>query len=181
MLVAVFVAGCDMCEHEWSDATCQSPATCKLCGKTEGLPIETNHDLVKTYAVAPTCVKDGVTEGEYCRLCNIVMKKADTIPATGHDLVEFDAVAPTCSKAGRNAGSECSKCGVVIEGGEEIEKLPHTEVVVPGREATCTRKGQTEGKECSICGKIIVHTALTYKLPHDYQNGFCSMCGADGR
>lgn len=74
-----------------------------------------------------------------------------------------------------------SKCGVVIEGGEEIEKLPHTEVVVPGREATCTRKGQTEGKECSICGKIIVHTALTYKLPHDYQNGFCSMCGADGR
>jgi hypothetical protein len=61
----------------------------------------------------------------------------------------------TCAKA-----PTCSICGKV-----EGEKLPHT----PGAEATCTA-----AQTCTVC-----NTTITAKLPHNYEDGECTMCGAE--
>ncbi len=49
--------------HDWADATCTAPKTCKLCGATEG---EANgHDFADATCTAPkTCKVCGATEGE---------------------------------------------------------------------------------------------------------------------
>lgn len=36
-MCCLLLTGC-MCKHEWNDATCTTPTTCALCGKTEGDP-----------------------------------------------------------------------------------------------------------------------------------------------
>ena len=51
------------CEHEWTAATCTAPATCNLCGKTDGDPIE--HTWLDANCSAPaTCSVCGTTTGE---------------------------------------------------------------------------------------------------------------------
>ena len=47
------LAGCG-CDHEWYAATCTSPKTCSLCGKTEGEPLPHTW-LDATCTAAKTC------------------------------------------------------------------------------------------------------------------------------
>ena len=49
--------------HEWEDATCTEPKTCKTCGATEGEAL--GHDWKDATTEAPkTCSRCGATEGE---------------------------------------------------------------------------------------------------------------------
>ncbi len=49
--------------HEWNDATCTTPKTCKTCGETSGDAL--GHSWTKaTYDQAKTCQNCGMTEGE---------------------------------------------------------------------------------------------------------------------
>ena len=51
------------CSHEWSDATCDVPKTCSLCGIIEGEKL--SHIWVEaTYEAPKTCSACGLTEGE---------------------------------------------------------------------------------------------------------------------
>ena len=63
-------------DHDWTEASCSAPKTCKLCGATEGetLP-HTFGDWVVT--VEPTKDSEGVKERE-CTVCHIV--ETATIP-----------------------------------------------------------------------------------------------------
>ena len=58
----VLITGCG-CKHEWADATCQAPQTCKICGKTQG---EVGDHVWQdaTCAAPKTCSVCGTTEGE---------------------------------------------------------------------------------------------------------------------
>ncbi len=38
-----FITGCENCRHDWMDATCETPKTCKLCNKTKGNALGHNH------------------------------------------------------------------------------------------------------------------------------------------
>lgn len=50
-------------EHSFKDATCTSPKTCTLCGKTEGETLE--HEWIEATSKAPkTCKLCGLTEGD---------------------------------------------------------------------------------------------------------------------
>ena len=67
MLVLVLaMAGCgkdDGCNHEWADATCETPKICKLCDETEGEAL--GHSWEDATTEAPkTCTACQVTEGE---------------------------------------------------------------------------------------------------------------------
>ncbi len=57
------VFGTAPCEHDFEDATCEKPKTCKKCGATEGKPL--GHDFMDATTDAPkTCRRCGKTEGE---------------------------------------------------------------------------------------------------------------------
>ncbi len=58
----LMLTGC-FCDHEWEDAKCELPATCALCGKTEGEPL--GHTWVEADCVTPkTCSACQLAEGE---------------------------------------------------------------------------------------------------------------------
>ncbi len=79
-----------LCEdgHTWQDATCSAPRTCKVCGETEGEPLE--HSWIEATCQAPrTCGVCGETEGE----------------ASEHSWIEANYQAPqTCEICGETEG-----------------------------------------------------------------------------
>lgn len=61
LLCLVLMAGCS-CQHEWSEATCTAPKTCKLCQMQEGESL--GHSWVSADCETPkTCSGCGLTEG----------------------------------------------------------------------------------------------------------------------
>lgn len=109
MLITVF-SSCG-CEHEWTEATCTTPKTCKLCNETEGEPAE--HNWTDATCDTPKTCKDcKETSGEpaghkwldatcynpkVCKNCD-----ATDGEALGHDWLEATTEAPTT----------CSRCKV---------------------------------------------------------------------
>lgn len=56
------LTGCG-CKHDWDDATCTIPKTCRLCDLTEGSPL--SHNWINATCTAPkTCRTCEITEGE---------------------------------------------------------------------------------------------------------------------
>ena len=109
------LAGCG-CDHEWYTATCTSPKTCSLCGKTEGEPLPHTW-LDATCTAAKTCTVCGKTEGDAlghswldatctapktCSAC-----QATEGEAAGHQWEEATTEAPkTCSVCKQTSGSK---------------------------------------------------------------------------
>ena len=76
------------CKHEWDEATCLSPMTCALCGKTEGEI--GNHNWAEATCSSPkTCTVCNETEGK----------------ALGHKWEEATVhAAKTCKVCGKTEG-----------------------------------------------------------------------------
>ena len=77
-LSLLLALGSCACEHAWEPASCQVPATCMLCGETQGELAA--HTWVEATCIAPrTCTVCGVSEGltsgvhayqaDVCTLC----------------------------------------------------------------------------------------------------------------
>ena len=69
--------------------------------------------------------------------------------------------------------------GIDDENNNPKEPCVHTEEVLPGKDATCTETGLTEGKKCSECGEVLVAQEEVAAIGHSYENGTCTVCGAD--
>ena len=183
--VSVEAAGC---AHDWADADCDSPKTCKVCGATEGAAL--GHDWAAATCTAPkTCKVCGATEGsalghewdfatctepETCAICGETYGDPN-----GHEWKDATCTAP----------KTCKVCGAT-----EGTALGHD-----WAEATCTSPktcntcGYTEGtaghdwaaatctapKTCKVCGAT-EGTALG----HDWADAdcdtakTCKVCGA---
>lgn len=94
MLLAVLLVGCG-CQHEWIDATCDTPKTCTKCSATEGEAL--GHNWVEA-----TC-----TESEHCSICGKLRGQS-----LGHDWSDA-----TCT-----SGKKCKLCGIL--GGEALGHTP---------------------------------------------------------
>ncbi|MCR4750481.1 MAG: hypothetical protein K5877_11890 [Lachnospiraceae bacterium] len=141
IILAVFLLmlqGCTLHSHDWTDATCEAPKTCKICGATEGEPLE-HVWLDATCTLPETCEICGATRGEplghdwmaatcqspmKCRVCGI----------TEGNVGDHDWIAATCLHPQR-----CSVCGIT-QGGT----LPHTWV----------RANYESSKYCAVCGIV---------------------------
>lgn len=137
LVCVLALAGCQ-CEHEWKDATCDTPKTCTLCDATEGAP------LGHTWKAA-TCVA-----AKTCETCKTIEGKP-----LAHKWTEVSCAAPkTCSGCGKTEGEAlphtwtdatcdtpktCSGCAAT-----EGAPLGHT-----WQAATCEA-----AKTCQVCAAI---------------------------
>lgn len=113
LLCVLVLAGCG-CEHQWAEADCVKPATCTLCGKTEGEPL--GHVWMAATCDAPkTCENCGTTDGEpkghswvdatceeakHCETCNL--KEGEPL---GHKWQDATTEAPqTCEVCAATEG-----------------------------------------------------------------------------
>ena len=54
---------CSVDGHDWNEATCYNPKTCKVCGTTEGVAL--GHNWIDATCSSPkTCSRCGITDGE---------------------------------------------------------------------------------------------------------------------
>ncbi len=90
--------------------------------------------------------------------------------------------APTCTESGLTDGVKCSVCDKILSEQEEIPLESHT-----GGNATCTEQAR-----CEVCGAaygetgdhnwvdgICTYDCGTVHDPHTYENGKCTVCGAE--
>ncbi len=116
--------------HSWNAgevtkaATCTEEGvktiSCTRCGekKTETVP-KTEHTPVTVPGKAATCTQTGLTEGQKCSVCGVVIKKQETISATGHRWDEgLVTKMPTDTEDGEMTCT-CRWCGKV-----KTEKIP---------------------------------------------------------
>lgn len=141
--------------HDFSEATCTSPATCERCGITEGKALE--HDYAAATCTSPaTCKSCGKTSGK----------------KLGHDLTAATCTSPaTCTRCkttsgkalGHNyTGTTCTDEGTCTRCGDKNKALGHNFAA-----ATCTAP-----KTCKRCG-LTEGSALG----HNYSGGKCKKCG----
>ena len=129
MILVVFsiiatLSACDnqntpQCQHQWVEADCLYPKTCRLCGETGGEAL--GHTEVIDEAVDSTCTETGLTQGKHCSLCGKVLVVQQEIPALGHKWNTPTCTTPkTCSVCKTTEGEpyghtfengECIDCG----------------------------------------------------------------------
>ena len=162
-VMALSMVGCGEkeCEHEWLDATCDEPKTCKSCKETKG------------EALGHTWVDADCENSQTCSVCNAT--EGDPL---GHTWIEADCINPkTCEVCEATEGEElghtwisadcenpktCEVCNVT-----EGESLGHT-----WKDADCENP-----KTCTVCkvtkGKSLGHSWIeaTYDAPKT-----CEIC-----
>lgn len=174
LILCCILAGCGH-DHEWSDATCTSPKTCKVCEETDGEAL--GHDWKDATCTDPKiCSRCGKTEGKAlghdvpdisCTDSAICKRCGEEIPALGHEWEEATCTEP----------KTCSRCGVTE--GKALGHTPGDPVKEKEKEATCTADGQyDEVVYCSTCkAELSRETKTEPALGHTTTNGKCSRCG----
>lgn len=193
------------CKHEYDDgielesATCSEYGkvlkTCTICyyEKTEKID-KLPHTETVVAAVAPTCTKDGKTDGVVCSVCDEIIVRQKPVPKLGHDITILEAVEPTCLTSGKTEGQYCNRCNETVVEQKTIPALGHKVVTTYGKAATCTEDGLTDGQKCVRCDtvyvaqEVIPATGHTYgdikmvELPTCLESGLseqtCTICGS---
>lgn len=167
MIMAVVFAFCLTacgCEHEWNEATCTAPKTCKLCEATEG-EVKAHQWQDATCTEPKTCKDCGATEGDVgghvwedatcttAKTCSVC--KETEGEALGHQWVDA-----TCTEA-----KTCSVCSE-----KEGEPLGHTASSwTVEKEATCSEVG-SESSVCDVCGETATREIPTLEhTPGEWQ------------
>jgi len=88
VLLILLFCTCTFGNHQFLNATCETPETCARCGQTRGEAL--GHDYAAATCETPeTCTRCGLTRGE----------------ALGHDYAEATCLAPeTCARCGQTHG-----------------------------------------------------------------------------
>lgn len=145
------------CEHDWAEATCETPKTCTKCGRSEGEI--SDHKFSET-----TCTTNSV-----CITCGLWNERA-----FGHDYSPATCTSPRiCKTCGYEKGEPehdyteatcltskiCTLCGA--EDGKPLGHKLTTAVIEP----TCTAEGY-DRVSCSRCDFF-------------YEENYVSMLGHD--
>ena len=190
--------------HDWAEATCTEPKTCRRegCGATDGNPL--GHDLPSDWS------KDENEHWHECKRChskedagkheygddNIcdICEYDRTVPHT-HNLTLVSANKATCTKDGNKAYYACDGCDMWFEDANgSIEIADKTSVIIPatGHAPSESWKFDKAGhwKDCTNagCGVIIESSKATHTesgwiidtAPTYFKNGTqhkeCTVC-----
>ena len=190
--------------HDWAEATCTEPKTCRRegCGATDGNPLD--HDLPNAWSKdenehwheCKRChIKEDAGEHEYgddniCDICEYDR----TVPHT-HNLTLVSANKATCTKDGNKAYYACDGCDMWFEDANgSIEIADKTSVIIPATGHAPSESWKFDKadhwKDCTNagCGVIIegskaahtesgwiIDTAPTY-FNNGTQHKECTVC-----
>ena len=125
-------------DHDWADATCSAPSTCKKCGDTRGDRIDHSYDAT---VVAPDCENDGYTLYT-CGECGDNYT-SDVTYAFGHTY-DAQVIAPTCESVGYTK-LVCCNCGDNYTS-DKVDPLGHDWIdATYEAPKTCAVCGETDG------------------------------------
>lgn len=106
-----------------------------------------------------------------------------------HELIHVDAKDATCTQGGNIEYWYCEECNEYYRNAEGTDIVPEDEITIDAtghkpetvgaKDATCTEKGYTGDQVCSVCGDVIEKGEEVDMIPHDYQDGKCTVCGAE--
>ncbi len=121
----------NLCQHNWSEASCTEARKCSICGLLDGEALDHNYD--ETTVTPPTCTEDGYTT--YTCSCGDSYVD-DRVSALGHKFGEYGE-SPTCSVCGESVcGSEhneengdCIICGAISVSEENFPDAAFREYV----------------------------------------------------
>ena len=166
-----------MCDHNWLDATCTTPKTCSLCGKTEGEALGHIEEVIE--GKAATCEETGLTDGVRCSRCGEILVEQRIIPALGHNYTSEVTLEPTCTTDGVRTFICSNGCGETYT--EVIPALGHNYVSEVIKSATCAEEG-IRRHTCTRCGDTYeeVIPVLEHKQAIREENRVEPDCTTDG-
>ena len=164
--------------HDWAEATCTEPKTCRRegCGATDGNPL--GHDLPNAWS------KDENEHWHECKRCHIKEDAGEheygddnicdtceydrTVPHT-HNLTLVSANKATCTKDGNKAYYACDGCDMWFENANgSIEIADKTSVIIPATGHAPSESWKFDKadhwKDCTNagCGVIIESSKATH-------------------
>lgn len=155
--------------------------TCSVCNSSYTETInKTDKHISETIAGKPaTCLEDGSSNYQRCKVCHKLLSEQTIIPAKGHNVVTLAAVNPTCTKEGHGQGKWCDVCGKIFDYGEIYAIVDHQiNWDVPTYiEPTCTSNGAYIFK-CMFCSYSETEVLDPYGHDDFDGDGFCNRCGA---
>ena len=131
----------------------------------------TGHSYVVVEGYAPTCTKQGLTDGKVCENCGKWLTRPTSIDPTGHTTVKVPAVEPTCTTPGNSEGEICTVCNEYTVVPLYHLPLGHLNLTITYG-ATCTEGGYST-TECLRCHESYVGNK-TEALGHDWQGSSCT-------
>ena len=157
-------------QHDWQDATCTEPKTCRVCSRTEGEPAGHTWDEGQVIH-APTCKVSGVTRFT-CAACGLT--KSTVVPADPdrHTWNEGEVIYPAACAAEGLIHYTCTSCGK-----EQDELLPldpdrHGDTELRGEKAaTCTEAGYSGDSYCKDCGRKLGEGQAIPAAGHSWNQG----------
>ncbi len=84
-----------------------------------------NHTVTTISGTPATCTATGLTDGQKCSVCGLVLTEQTVIPAKGHSEVTVKGKAATCTESGLTDGKKCSVCGTVTVAQTVIKAKGH--------------------------------------------------------
>ena len=125
-----------------TEPTCTLSGTdiyiCYICNeKQQRETPPKGHTEVTDKGYAPTCTKEGLTDGSHCGVCGVTLKERTAVAPKGHKLeITLPAAEPTCTKTGLTEEKRCTVCGTTVSQQKTVPVLGHD--FSSGR---CTRCG----------------------------------------
>ncbi|MBR4121619.1 MAG: hypothetical protein IKT95_07695, partial [Spirochaetales bacterium] len=170
---------CLDCGKRFADQACTQEKTA-----SELVLPASDHVLVHTAAVEPTCTASGNKEYWTCSECGHVFSDAGAqnmiapytvvLPKKGHSPVHTASLAPTCTASGNLEYWTCSECGRHFLDESCTQEVSAQALVLPaiGHDvrhvsaiaATCTSEGRLEYWYCTVCGKLWADEGLTHAI-----------------
>lgn len=160
---------CDLKTVDYS-GVCSSKVSVSKSMDPKFTALLEKHVKATDAAVAPTCVKTGLTEGCHCSVCSKVIKVQEEVKATGHSWDKGKVTKEaTCTEGGVKTFT-CTGCNAKKK--ETVKATGHKEVKDSAVAATFTKTGKTAGSHCSRCGYVIQkQTVLPMKTGLRTMNG----------